>query len=146
MSATVTALHLAPARRAPVTPVPHAVALADAGLEGDHHARPGSRRQVLLMDDDTLRHFALAPGEVREQVTVRGLDVHALAPGTRLAIGEALFEVAQPCDPCAFIEGLRPGLQAAMQGRRGRFVRVVRGGRIAVGDAVSASSPGEPAR
>lgn len=141
MPATVVALQVAPAKRAPMKTLPEALALEDAGIEGDHHARRGSGRQVLLMDEASLAHFMLAPGQVREQVTVRGLDVHALAAGTRLRAGEALFEVAGPCDPCGFIEAIRPGLREAMQDRRGRFVRVVRGGRLAVGDAIVAEPP-----
>jgi MOSC domain-containing protein YiiM len=141
VSAVVIALHVSAARRATVDPVPHAIALEQAGIEGDHHAKPGSHRQVLFIDEATLRHFALAPGQVREQVTVRGLDVHALAEGTRLAIGGARFEIAQPCDPCGFIEAIRPGLQHAMQGRRGRFARVLEGGRLAVGDPVAIEPP-----
>jgi hypothetical protein len=36
---------------------------------------------------------------------------------------------------------LKPGLRAALEGRRGRFVRVVQAGSFAVGDAIAVAPP-----
>ena len=44
-------------------------AVEDVGLEGCAHARPRGKRQVLLMDRETLEAFALAPGIARENIT-----------------------------------------------------------------------------
>jgi MOSC domain-containing protein YiiM len=134
MPATVVALHRCPARRAPLVPLERANAILDAGIEGDRHARAASSRQVLLVEAEVLAALGLAPGAVREQVTVRGLDLAGLPPGTRLRAGGALLEVAGPCAPCARMDEIRPGLMAALEGRRGRFVRVVGAGSLAVGD------------
>lgn len=136
MSAIVVALHLSHASRAPLTAVDRAEALEDRGLDGDRHAKPGNRRSILLMEQEVLDQHGLAAGDVREQVTVRGLDLARLEPGSHLRIGGALLEVGKLCDPCQRMEELRPGLRAQLQGRRGRFVRVVAGGPLAVGDAV----------
>jgi MOSC domain-containing protein YiiM len=141
MSATVVALHLSHASRAPLDAVASARALPDRGLEGDRHAKPGSRRSVLVVEQEVLDHFGLAPGDIREQVTVRGLDLNALAAGTRLAIGTAVLEVAGPCAPCERMDELRPGLRAQLEGRRGRFVRVLEAGTVAVGDAIRVRPP-----
>ena len=108
----------------------------DVGLEGCAHARPQGKRQVLLMDRETLYVFELAPGIVRENVTTEGIDVNGLAVGQRLQIGEVELQVSAVCDPCEQIEALRPGLQAAMQGRRGMLCKVVRGGLLKRGDEV----------
>jgi MOSC domain-containing protein YiiM len=116
--------------------LPEARALEDVGLEGCAHARPQGKRQVLLMDRKTLDFFELAPGIVRENVTTEGLDVNGLVIGQRLQIGEAELQVSAVCDPCEQIEALRPGLQAAMLGRRGMLCRVVRGGMLRRGDRI----------
>jgi MOSC domain-containing protein YiiM len=100
------------------------------------HARRGSGRQVLLIDAETLEQFGLAPGDVREQVTVRGLDLNGLAAGTRLRVGGAVLELAEACAPCERMNEVRPGLMEAIDGRRGRFVRVLEAGSFAVGDAI----------
>jgi MOSC domain-containing protein YiiM len=133
----VIAVHLNHGSRAPLHAVERAVALVDRGLDGDRHAnRSGGRRQVLMMEQEVLDDFGLKPGDVREQLTVRGVPLGDLAQGTRLRIGSALFEVGHLCDPCERMEELQPGLQAALEGRRGRFLRVVSEGTIAVGDSI----------
>lgn len=134
---SIAALHLFPSHGAPGRPVGRVQALEDAGLEGDHHARPGSRRQVLLVEHEVLDTLDLKPGVIREQVTVRGLRLDDLAPGTRLRAGEAVFEVAGPCKPCSLMDEIRSGLQAELEGRRGRFVRVVTPGSFGVGDPLT---------
>ena len=111
------------------------------GIEGDHHAKPGSSRQVLLMAEENCDRFGLAPGEVRENIVTRGLDLQALAPGTRLEIGAASLEITKDCEPCAFIDSLRPGLRAQMAGRRGMLARVVRSGEVRRGDAIAVVRP-----
>jgi MOSC domain-containing protein YiiM len=133
MPATVVALHLTPKSRAPLTPRTEVQALERQGLEGDRHARPGSRRQVLFVEVETLEALGLAPGAIREQVTVRGIRLDQLAAGTRVRIGSAELEVAGPCDPCERMEEIRSGLRAQLEGRRGRFLSVVRAGSFSVG-------------
>jgi MOSC domain-containing protein YiiM len=134
--ASVIHLFRAPKRRAPMEELPEALALEDVGLEGCAHARPQGKRQVLLMDRETLDFFEFAPGIVRENVTTEGLDVNGLAIGERLQIGEVELQVSAVCDPCEQIEALRPGLQVEMQGRRGMLCKVVRGGLLRRGDEI----------
>lgn len=141
MSAQIVALFLSKASRAPLDVVPRVRALADRGLEGDRHAKPNSRRSVLLVDREVLDAFGLAPGDVREQVTVSGVGIMALAAGSRLRVGDAVLEVGAPCAPCERMEELQSGLQKALDGRRGRFVRVVVEGGFAVGDPVRVEPP-----
>ena len=141
MPPTVVALHLCRASRAALVSVDQVEAVAETGLDGDRHAKRGSRRQVLLMEEQVLDRLGLKPGEVREQVTVRDLELDALADGARIRIGGALVEVAAPCDPCARMDEIRPGLQEALTGRRGRFVRVIEAGTFSVGDPLIVEPP-----
>jgi len=116
---------------------PSLMLVEDLGVEGDHHARPRSSRQVLLMAEENCDAFGLSPGEVRENIVTRGLDLQNLAVGTQLEIGPVTLEITKDCEPCSFIDGLRPGLRARMERRRGMLARVLRGGEIRVGDGIT---------
>lgn len=136
MPAVVVALHLSHKTRQPAAAVQTALLLENSGLKGDRHAKPGNRRALLLMEQEVLELFGLPAGAVREQVTVRGLGLHQLVDGARLRIGEAELEVTAPCAPCQRMDEIQPGLRKELEGRRGRFARVVKGGAVAVGDPV----------
>jgi MOSC domain-containing protein YiiM len=136
MPPIVVAIQLCRAHAEPLVPVSSVNAVEGAGLEGDLHQRPGSRRQVLFVDQEILDELGLAPGVIREQVTVRGLDVQHLEPGATVRIGGARFVVAKPCDPCELMDEIRPGLRTLLEDRRGRFLSVVGSGTFATGDEI----------
>lgn len=138
---SVVALHASTKSRVPLTPLAQATVTESRGLEGDRHSLPNNRRALLMMTAELLDEFGLQPGDVREQVTVRGLDLHALVFGSRLRVGGAVLEVAGLCAPCERMEELGAGLQSRMDGRRGRFVRVVQSGDIRVGDPIVVEPP-----
>ena len=119
-----------------MVPAPELRLVEGLGIEGDHHARPASSRQVLLMAEENCDAFGLAPGEVRENIVTRGIDLQSLPGGTRLEIGSAALEITKDCEPCSFIDSLRPGLRTKMVGRRGMLARVVRSGQIHAGDPI----------
>jgi MOSC domain-containing protein YiiM len=115
------------------------------GLVGDKHAGAASKRQVLLADREALDALGIAPGTIKENVTVEGLNVMRLPVGTRVRIGaQAVLEVTSICEPCFRMDEIRPGLRAELEGRRGMNTRVVDGGPIAVGDAVLVLQPTLP--
>lgn len=117
-------------------PLPLIYAETDRGFPGDSHARPGSPRQILLMDVETLEALGLSPGAVRENITLQGIPLTDLRPGDRLQVGEAVLEITRPCTPCGRMDEIRPGLQKALRGQRGMLARVLQGGWIRRGDAV----------
>ena len=129
-------LFRAPKKRAAMEELREVKVIEDAGFEGCAHARPGGKRQVLLMDIETLREMELAPGVVRDNITTEGLDVNALRAGQKLRAGEVELEVSLVCEPCEQIEALRPGLQVRMVGRRGMLCRVLHGGTVRQGDSI----------
>jgi MOSC domain-containing protein YiiM len=140
MPGTVTHLFLKPKHGEPVRPVASAQAISGKGLQ--HDINFGRRkRQVLMIERETLDEFGLPPGDVRENVTVEGIPLAGLPAGTLVRVGEVLFEATMDCAPCEFIERKRPGLQAAMEGRRGTLFRVVQAGQIKVGDPISVLVP-----
>ena len=118
-------------------PVPlQAVRAIDGGLEGDHHTGSSKRRQILLMFGKVLDELHIEPGAIYENVVVDGIDVMALEEGQRLRLGEAVVDVTIPCEPCIQMDRVRPGLQDALESRRGMFVKVISPGMVRVGDLV----------
>ena len=111
--------------------------LADFGIEGCAHARGGGKRQVLLVDRETLEAMELRPGILRENITTDGLNVNGLAIGQKLRIGATVrLEVGLVCTPCDQMERIRPGLRKELWGRRGMLCRVLEGGIIQAGDLI----------
>jgi MOSC domain-containing protein YiiM len=132
-------------------PVTEVRAMPGHGLEGDLHgkSRPGSRRQVLLVDRGTLAAMGLREGDLREQITVAFAALESLAPGTLLQVGDATLELTGACEPCTHIGGLNgvadpEAFRQALDGRRGQTARVVAvegAGRIRVGDRIAVRAP-----
>ena len=137
--AEIAAIWRAPERRVPMEPLVSA-RVADDGIEGCAHARPG-KRSVLFVAAEDLEAVGVEPGQVRENFTVRGADVMSWPVGQQLEVGDARFEVTMVCDPCHLMNDIRPGLQDELVGRRGMLARVVETGDVAVGDEVRLLSP-----
>ncbi len=143
---------LRPARDVPMASVDAAQAVDGGGLVGDRYqqgARAGARtasgkRGVTLIQAEHLPAIALlsghpvvAPETLRRNVVVSGIPLIALK-GRRFRIGTALFEGTAPCDPCSRMEdALGPGAYNAMRGHGGLCARVIGGGELRVGDAVT---------
>ena len=126
----------APRKHLPMEELSEVLALDDAGFEGCAHARPASKRQVLLVDRETLEAMDLRPGVIRENITTDGLNVNGLQIGQRLRVGEARLEVSSVCTPCDLMEAIRPGLRKELWGRRGMLCRILEGGVIRRGDSI----------
>lgn len=140
--AKVARLFVAPRRHAPMAEQFQVPAIANRGLEGCTHGRSGSRRQVLLVEEETLVEFGLAPGSLRENITTTGLHLDQLRSGDKLRVGDAvLLEATEACEPCHVLDAIRPGLREAMQHRRGVLCRVVEGGLIRRGDVIELLGP-----
>lgn len=147
--------------------------LAGLGVEGDAHqgvaVKHRSRvarnpqepnlRQVHLVHaelHDELRAagFAVAAGQMGENVTTRGVDLLGLPTGTRLHLGDsAVVEVTGLRNPCAQLDKIQPGLMKATLDRdaEGNLIRkagvmsvVLAGGEVRPGDAIRVELPPEP--
>jgi len=129
-------LFRAPKKHLPMEDVSEVRAVDDAGFEGCAHAMPGRKRQVLLVDRETLEAMDLPPGIIRENITTDGLNVNSLEIGQLLRVGEVRLEVSAVCTPCDQMEAIRPGLRKELWGRRGMLCRVLEGGMIRRGDFI----------
>lgn len=142
MSGRVIALHVRSERSAAPAPMDQAVGRVDGGIEGDFHVAKKAR-SVLVVDRSTLDAFGLAPGALREQVTVEGLDGVTLVPeGTLLRVGGLTLRVNGECEPCTHIGELLgmedpESFRVSLVGRRGAVCTVVAAdGPARVGDPV----------
>jgi MOSC domain-containing protein YiiM len=122
-----------PKRRELMEPLESARVFENEGVEGCAHRR-GGKRNVLFVAAEDLEALGVSPGAVKENFTIRGADVMKWPVGQRLAIGGAEFEISMVCDPCELMEEIRPGLQAEIEGRRGMLARVLKKGKVSVGD------------
>jgi MOSC domain-containing protein YiiM len=129
-------LFRAPKKHLPMEELSEIRAVNDTGIEGCAHARPSGKRQVLLVDRETLEAMNLRPGIIRENITTDGLNVNSLLIGQVLRVGEARLEVSAVCTPCDQMEAIRPGLRKELWGRRGMLCRVLDGGVIRRGDSI----------
>src|SRR5258706_10160361 len=132
-------VHLQVAESSGRRSVEQATLLANSGVEGDKYARPGRRRQVLLVEQESLDEFGLARGALDEQITVAGAALSGLTARTRFRVGGTLLEVLGPCEPCHKMNRHGPGMQERLLGKRGTLAKVVEGGVIRIGDQVCAS-------
>lgn len=159
------AIVLRPARGQAAVEVATTEAIAGRGLQGDRtgdKARTsplGGKRQVTLLQAEHLPLIAAFAGTaqpaatlLRRNLVVSGLNLLAarspFADQTvHLHLGdEVVLELTGPCDPCSKMEALLgPGGYNAMRGHGGLTARVLRSGRLRVGDAVWACVAAEPA-
>lgn len=149
--------------------------LEGRGVEGDAHlgtrVRHRSRarrdpvapnlRQVHLMPVELLHELSsaghrIAPGDLGENITTAGVDLHTLPVGTLLRLGDtAEVTVTGLRTPCRQIEDFQAGLLARVLSRDGdgsvrRRVGVMgvvrRAGEVRAGDPVTVVLPAEPHR
>ncbi|MCK4324271.1 MAG: molybdenum cofactor synthesis protein [Armatimonadetes bacterium] len=122
-------------------PVPE-VRLDERGIIGDAHAGPW-HRQVSLLSQDNIDRFAatmnlqIAPGELAENITLRGIDLNCVAVLDRFRIGGVELEVSQigkdrPDETHPMHR--QPGISIMLE--QGIFCRVVHGGTIRPGNRV----------
>ncbi|HWA82664.1 MAG TPA: MOSC domain-containing protein [Fimbriimonadaceae bacterium] len=143
------------------------------GIEGDAHrgkdvqhvsrtakepAAPNLRQVHLMhteLHDEVAEYgYEVAPGELGENVTTRGIDLLGLPTGTRLRLGvDAVVEVTGLRTPCSQIDNLKPGLVKHLLIRLedGSLVRkagvmgvVIAGGEVRPGDPIRIELPATP--
>ncbi|WNB87503.1 MOSC domain-containing protein [Cellulomonas sp. ATA003] len=155
-------------------PVVDAITLVEGlGVEGDAHAgatvkhrsraarepeAPNLRQVHLLheevLDDVAARGFVVAPGEMGENITTRGIALLWLPTGTVLGLGaEAAVVLTGLRNPCVQIDRFAPGLMKEMitrdaagnvLRRAGVMAVVLRGGVVRAGDPISLRLPDGP--
>ena len=125
-------------------PVSEAALVAGCGMTGDAHA--GGERQISLLaresiDKAVASGVQLVPGDFGENITTEGIDLCSLTIGSRLLVGEeAILQISHIGKTCETPCSIGQRLGECIMPREGMFAKVVRGGRISVGDSVELST------
>jgi MOSC domain-containing protein YiiM len=130
----------------------HEGVVNERGLIGDEHRFPdihgGPERALCLFSLERILELQaeghpIFPGSVGENVTVSGLDWSNLNLGARLALGdEVLVEITSYTSPCntilaSFVDSQYQRIsQKVHPGYSRLYARVLRGGRLRVGQSV----------
>jgi MOSC domain-containing protein YiiM len=111
------------------------------GIEGDTKGS-NPKRQLNVMSFEALQQlgsegFSVAPGQMGEQIIIKGLNLNDLAEGECLQIGdEAVIEVISYRTGCDRFEALQSKPREDAKGRLGVMAGVVTSGTIRIGDKV----------
>ena len=123
-------------------PLPEATLLAGYGIDGDRKAG-NPHRNLNIMDQETLDALAAegiptGPGVLGENMILAGVNLDSQPSGTHVRIGqEALLEVVALREPCYKLTTLDARMPNLVVGRVGVMVRVLEGGVVRMGDAVT---------
>jgi MOSC domain-containing protein YiiM len=122
-------------------PVPWIDVKKHHGIAGDAHAGDWHRQISLLADEsvDTMRAagLTLPPGAFAENILTRGIELKALAVGTRLRVGQTLLEVTQIGKECHSDCAIKRTAGKCVMPTEGIFAVVLEEGRIQSGDKIT---------
>jgi len=111
------------------------------GLDGDAHAG-NWHRQVSLLGIESIKKMKavginfLATGQFAENITTEGLTLYELPIGTKLKIGEVLFEVTQIGKECHKGCKIKDLVGECIMPKEGIFAKVLEEGYIKSGDNI----------
>jgi MOSC domain-containing protein YiiM len=154
-SGQLEAIYLRPARGVDSISAQHTKAIAQKGLVGDRASNKpssnplGSNRQVTLIQAEHIAVISALIGapvdatKLKRNLVVSGINLLATKSLFKdqimqIKIGEVILQVTGPCEPCSKMEiALGLGGYNAMRGHGGVNAKVIKGGILKIGDAVS---------
>ncbi len=117
------------------------------GIEGDAHAGNWHRQVSLLpyekIEDFKNRGADVANGAFGENIVVEGFDLKSLPIGTRFACNDVVLELTQIGKECHSHCEIYRKMGDCIMPREGVFTRVIHGGVISEGDAMTLVPPEE---
>lgn len=120
------------------SPVKEALLVENHGLQGDAHAGNWHRQVSFLAAEDIEemeeKGLKLQPGAFGENIVTRGIDWTKVACGGKIVIGEVELEVTQLGKECHTPCAIYHAVGYCIMPERGVFARVLKGGKINVGD------------
>ena len=145
--------------------------LTGLGVEGDAHAgatiqhrsrvkkdpHQPNLRQVHLFEAEGLQFlcengFGVEPGDLGENITTSGIDLHRLPVDTQLLIGTARIQIKGLRNPCRQLDNFQAGLMNQLREKvDGALIRkggvmgvVLAGGLVSVEDGIDVMLPQQP--
>ncbi len=125
-------------------PVEEAEIITDHGIKDDAHASGTWHRQISLLALESIKKMQdlglrVKPGDFAENITTEGIDLIKLPVGTRMKIGDVEAEVSQIGKECHTRCAIYYQAGDCVMPKEGIFVKVLKGGKIKVGDKISVS-------
>jgi len=152
---TLVAIHVTDAASQPMRAMAETPVVAGVGLPGDRYAKKRGTysprhhidRQITLIEEETLQALArdhgveLASHEHRRNLTTRGVALNHLV-GRYFRVGECILYGGRLNVPCRYLEELLgKKVFKPLINRSGLNARVVIGGTLRVGDAITPAEP-----
>lgn len=151
MSAKVLSLNVSEKKGVRKKPVEEVILRTEYGIEGDAHASSEWHRQVSILAQESIKKMQdlglkVKAGDFAENITTEGIDVVNLPLGTRLKIGQEVeVEISQIGKECHTRCAIYYQAGDCVMPKEGIFIRVIKGGKLRVGDAIEIESVPQPA-
>ena len=120
--------------------IEEALLVEDFGIEGDAHAGKWHRQVSLLgyekIEDFKKRGADVAPGAFGENLIVEGFDLRSIPVGTRMKCGDVILEITQIGKECHSHCNIYKTVGDCIMPREGIFSKVIKGGKVHVGDSI----------
>lgn len=141
----VTAICMSEKRGTQKKEVEEGMFIENFGIEGDAHAG-NWHRQVSLISKEKIDAFKakgaeISPGAFGENVIVEGYDFSSLPVGSRFFCGDVILEMTQIGKECHTHCQIYQKMGECIMPTQGVFARVIRGGKIRVGDEMKMEFP-----
>ncbi|MCX7708347.1 MAG: MOSC domain-containing protein [Clostridia bacterium] len=139
--AKVTAINISEKKGVPKTPIQEGEFIVDFGLKGDAHGG-NWHRQVSFLGQESIDKVTalgvkgLCTGKFAENITTEGIELYSLPIGTKLEVGDVLFEVTQIGKECHRKCAIFHQVGDCVMPKEGIFARVIKGGMIRAGDEI----------
>ena len=139
---TVVSVNTSTEKGVPKVPQDAITLLKEHGVEGDAHASSTWHRQVSLLSMASIERMReqgveVGPGDLAENITVDGFEVHTLPVGTRLKVGrDVLLEISQIGKECHTGCAIQKRTGKCIMPTEGVFARVITGGTVRPGDTI----------
>jgi len=124
-------------------PIAEGILREDYGLIGDAHADGGTHRQISLLATESIDKmqqlgFKVGPGDFAENFTTEGIDLVSLPVGIYISVGEeVILEVTQIGKDCHTRCAIYRQIGKCIMPQEGVFAKVIKGGLVKSGDAIS---------
>ena len=144
MKAKVVSINISDKKGMRKKPVKEAEIITDHGIKGDAHASNTWHRQISLLALESIKKMQdlglkVKPGDFAENITTEGIDLVTLPIGTQMKIGDVEAEVSQIGKECHTRCAIYYLAGDCVMPKEGIFIKVIKGGKIRVGDKIVVS-------
>ncbi len=141
MPAKVISINISKEKGTTKNPVNEAIIVENFGIKGDAHAGSHWHRQISLLSQESIekmkdKGLSINYGDFAENITTSGIDLMSLPVGTKLRIGEVILEISQHGKKCHSKCEIFKTVGDCVMPREGVFTKVLKGGKIKVGDEI----------